>query len=462
MNDLELPDDQSDDPLAKLMASKAARSSDPLERLMASRRNAPVDPNGGLHKPLTKAQLDRMRQNDADKSAAEQQPGWMDYLDAASQAVETVAAGVPGAKLAISLGRKGFGDRRSLADIQREVNTETSDVPYASAIGRAVGGLAMLPLLPAFGLAGGAVLGGAEGLLNNDPNSGVGDRLFKGVMGSAVGGVLGKGTEMLGTGVRALVSKGGPAAKKLVMDVRSRIADPLYDAVANATPRPLTPHMSAMLEHPDIAPVAAQLQQLEQFRGKDLNDPKLLMEIRKSLTDWGHGLDKSAATLDPSKPNSISAIKDHVKLLKDAFDDAADTQVPGFTKAIRTFADESVPVSGQEQGYEAMRRKLSGGLTPWKNIGKKTPDALTTYLERQPNPSAGEGAAQGILAATRDAFKGGTRFGSLSGAPSLLRQADAQAGRTVPQLATRFSRGTPTEQDATTKTLLTWLNSLQQ
>lgn len=399
---------------------------------LLSRGVAPDDVKAALqrqHDYLTGA-LGRAVTNVNEQEAAQVPSTGAAALSALAQAPETVAAGVPGAKLLISAGRKVTGDERPFGDIQREVNAETSDVPYASAIGRTAGMLATTPFLPASGAASGAILGGTDQLLNNDPNSTLGERIGRGVIGAAAGGVLGKATDMLGAGVRGVFAKGGESAKGAALKMRSDAANPLYQDVESATPQPLTPEMTAMLEHPDIAPIAGKLKTLEQYKGKELNNPTLLMAIRKNLSDWGHQLDKQGAMMDPSKANLLGDLKEHVGLLKDRFDQAADTQVPGFSNAVQTFADQSVPVSAQEAGYNAMREKMAGGLTSWKNIGKKTPGSLTTFLAA--HPDGGKGAAEGVLAAGRDAFVNGRRVNALWNAPSLLQVADKASGNTAP------------------------------
>lgn len=347
------------------------------------------------------------------------------------ETLETPLAGVPGGALAMSAARKAVNPSQSLASIQRDVNHGTSDTK-ASWLGRGIGGIATQGALPGMtGAGAGAVIGGLDQLLNNDPNSGIGNRALRTVGGTAAGYGIGKVLDAAQTGVRALVSKGGEAAKDAALGARSEATDPLYAAVKNATPQPLTPEMTAALQHPDIAPIVERLQTLEQYKGKGPNDPKLLMAVRRNLSDWGHQLDKQGAVLDPSKANMIRDLQKHIGLLKGQFDAAADTQVPGFSKAVQTFADESVPVSAQEQGYDALKRKLSGNLTAWKNIGKKTPGALGDFLDRQPaalRPEAGEGAATGVLGATRDAFAGGKRVAPFLAAPSLLNTADRAAG----------------------------------
>lgn len=347
------------------------------------------------------------------------------------ETLETPLAGVPGGAAAMSLARKAVNPSQSLASIQKDVNHGTSDTK-ASWLGRGIGGIATQGALPGMTAAGaGATIGGLDQLLNNDPNSGIGNRAWRGAGGAAAGYGIGKVLDAALTGGRALVSKGGEAAKDAATGARSEVTDPLYAAVRSAPPQPLTPEMSAALQHPDIAPIVERLQTLEQYKGKGPNDPELLMAARKSLSDWGHTLDKQGLVVDPSKPNNIAALKEHVGLLKALFDKAADTQIPGFSKAVKTFAEESVPVSAQEQGYDAMRRKLSGNLTAWKNIGKKTPGALGDFLDRTPEAlrsDAGAGAATGILGATRDAFAGGARVAPFLKAPALLNTADRAAG----------------------------------
>lgn len=366
----------------------------------------------------------------------------------ATRALGTLSAGmgaIPGGQ-ALQSGVSSLVNRIPYDQARSQIREAESSAPaYTRIPAQLAGGLSTMGVLPASGLKAGAILGGANELLKSDPNAGIGNRLATGTLGAGAGALIGKGTDMaIGAG-RALLSKGGEAAKDAALTARSDAASPLYDAVRNAPTKPLTPEMSAMLQHPDVAPIVDRLGSLEQFKGVEPNDPRFLDAVRKSLSDWGHTLDKSGNVLDPSKPNNIAALKEHIGLLKNAFDQAADTQVPGFSNAVKTFADESVPVSGQEAGYDAMKRSLGGNLTSWKNIGKKTPDALNTFLDR--NPAGAEGATQGVLAAAKDASKltGNPLKGfgipnalSIGGkAAPLLRATDAASGNQLPSALQR-------------------------
>lgn len=401
-----------------------------------------ADPNAALHAEFQRkdASGKSMLAGRMANETAEDQASVPSKLRAIPEAFETVAAGVPGVKLGISGARKLLNPSSKFGDIQREVNTETS--PEAGGklnalaragdfFGKGAGALALAPALPASGAASGAILGGADQLLNNDPGSTAGGRIARGVGGAAAGGVVGKALDMASAGVRTLLAKGGEAAKASAIGERSDVATPWYQRVRATPPQPLTPEMTAMYGHEDIAPIAEKLLKLEQYKGKDVNDPDVIMAVRKSLSDWGHTLDKQGAVLDPGKANLVADLKTHVGLLKNAFDKAADTQVPGFSNAVKTFAEESIPISGQEAGYDAMRRKVAGNLTTFKNIGKKTPGALGDFLGRTTPEGAG-GATEGVLAASKDLFKNGKRVSSLWNAPSLLQQTDKVSGQAAP------------------------------
>lgn len=144
---------------------------------------------------------------------------------AIGEALETPLAGTSGGRLLMSGARKLTNPDQPFADIQRDVNRETSDVPYFSALGRGVGALAEtggLTKLAGTGIvkaapklarvlatpAGqGAVMGGADEALNNDPDSGIGNRALRTVAGAAIGGAAGKVLETAQTGLRAVTGR---------------------------------------------------------------------------------------------------------------------------------------------------------------------------------------------------------------------------------------------------------------
>jgi hypothetical protein len=187
-----------------------------------------ADPLGKLHADYRSGALAKRvkRENvsEAERLAAE--PGALETL---GQVPETLAAGLPGGKLLISGGRKLLNPRQPFAEIQADVNRETSDVPYASAVGRVAGALPAAALAGPLGLVkGGMAFGAAEGLLGNEPDTSPTGRVGNAAWGAGVGALTGgalKGAGRIATkaGLTDLLSRG---VDKIAPNLSARIGTP--------------------------------------------------------------------------------------------------------------------------------------------------------------------------------------------------------------------------------------------
>lgn len=386
----------------------------------------------------------RLEANNRDLAEADQPS----YLDIPRETVETVFAGIPGVKLARSWVQSKLTGRK-LSDVQKEVNDETSDVPYASAAGRMLGTLGSMALLPGGAAAQGAMLGGADQLLAND-QSGLGERAVRGVLGAGMGAAIGKGSEMGVNAVRAYVPRavakltGNVPPLKTAGDVLKdsmegvRAGQSAYGEVLSGGAKPLTKETATVLAKPDVTGIVDRVMSLEQNAGKKVNDPEVLHQIYTELTDWGHTLDKQGNAFDPSKPNMVRGLKTHVRALKDQFLSAMDAgQLPGYSTAVRGYARESAPINAAGTAYDAMSAGNGPKLTGWNNLGKKGPSAVADVLENAAetpglSQTVGQGSSQGTLAALADLLGKGKAVGPLWRAGPMLRASDAQAGNTLP------------------------------
>lgn len=212
------PNDDPQDPLAQLKALKAAQappSDDPLEQLKALKGG---DPNAQLHADY---QSGKLRRDIANKNEAEQaQIPDHPLATAGLEALETPLAGVPGGQGAMSIARR-LTSRGPLAEDQNAVNAETSGGGFAGTLGRGIGGLASSAVLPASGLKAGAILGGADQLLNNDPTSGVAGRLARGAGGALVGGAIGGAADRLLTAGRSALVPSATKQTLALQDART-------------------------------------------------------------------------------------------------------------------------------------------------------------------------------------------------------------------------------------------------
>lgn len=228
-----------DDPAAAVAALKAQGAPDEaihayLEQKYGAAVGAPTMPSGGLihQNAQLPGGMARLKANVADQNAAEE--GRHPAVTAALEAAEAPLAGVPGGAGAMSIARRLTTGTGTLADNQRAVNAETSGGGLAGTLGRGIGGLASSAVLPASGLQAGAILGGTDQLLNNDPTSGVGARLARGVAGAGAGALVGGAADRLMTTGRSLLVPSSTKQVLALQDARTA-ADQALDRPSYAT-----------------------------------------------------------------------------------------------------------------------------------------------------------------------------------------------------------------------------------
>lgn len=370
-------------------------------------------------------------------------PSLGDYLDIPRQTEETVAAGIPGVKLARSLVQaKRTG--QPLADVQREVNDETSDVPYASAAGRMVGTMALTPFLPASGPLAGAVLGGADQALNNDPGSGLLNRAARTIGGATVGAAAGAVGDRLVTGGRSLLA--GNAAKtraQMLADRASSAADLYKQALSEGANKPTPKAVADFLQEPDIAEIVADLKGTRPFANVREDSPEMLDAIYKNLSDKAGMLKGKLGALTPRGANLGRVAQQDVKMAQGGLLDAVETPtpptgfpndpgrkalMPSYRKAVEDYAVKSKGIESFDTGYDALRTALSPNAVSAKNLTRanKTPEAFADLMATL-GPEEGEQATQGILGMAK-AHPGGVRLSSMGKAAKLLRASDKASG----------------------------------
>lgn len=400
--------------------------------------------------------LEREKKNIADINAAER-VGLGQYAEAASEIPETVAAGVPGAKLGISAARAAL-QGRPLADVQREVNAETSDVPYASAAARAIGSLATLPVLPASGAASGAILGGASEALNNDPGSTWG-RIPRALAGAGAGAVTGRLLEAGGNALRAKLAgtptdvvhglkeqrtlagslnypRAAAEGQRFFADLGDEEA--LRQAVSGGADHAPVPALTKLLDAPGIKPYADAVRASPRFANADdsvigSEAFKLMSEAQgKKLTLQGNAGEFKAAT--------DFALQD-LRAAKQQLGNAIGEIEPSFPGANTTHRI----ISGDIKAARDANRMLSKAAPPTGNAldnPAKDPRAWLRDVVPEYSPSEAEAAQQSALGTINDIGQGMshnplTAFGSFGRVPrsraALIRGLDAKVGTTSPQ-----------------------------
>ena len=395
----------SPDPLAQLLALKAQGTPDPLDALVAL-KNGNADPMAKWHADFKSGKLQRdvTNANEADAATIPDYP----RLAAVAEAAQTPMAGLPGGALALSALRKTEGDTRPFAEIQGDVNRETSDVPYASALGRSVGGMASIGALPgATGLKAGAMLGGADQIANNDPHSGAVARIVRGVGGAAVGGALGGLTDAAITGTRALMAPGASEAVQAAQGARSEAnastIGPSYKTAGDQAKRYFAtysspPELTAALAHPGIAPYANAIKNSE--LGATMNDAQVGDEAYRMMSEL-QGKKLTIGANGESTPATDFQVR-NLGALKTRLKTALASVEPDFPEAVATHAEMSQPITAMKEGYNAARQTL-GGPVPAKALGipAKDPTAYLRQTVPTQTPEQANAAVLGVLSRTK-------------------------------------------------------------
>lgn len=392
----------------------------------------------------------RLAKNVAEKNAAEKM-GWLrtnvgGAVDALLGSAETVAAGVPGAKLAMSKGRSLLSGEPMRA-VQEDINERTSDVPYASAVGRAVGSTVPFLAGPGASLSaaeGGAALMGLDRLLANDPDATVSDRITGGIKMGLLGAVGGKGAEMASTGVRAIASpslgKAADAIKKTMRDTD----EALYGAAEReGMAVGSTPEIAAVLKSKTVAPFARTIRGLEQFTGAD--DATVLREAYKLMSEQSVRRGTALAGAADFKAGT-SFEKEAIDLAKKRMLDAADTAMPSFRKAVEAHAQNAKVNRAFALGANASRREMTNASIAGEKLAKLSPTATRRALGKMSKPEA-EAFTTGVLGRTSEMMTPTSTIINMFGIPRairgvyragpLLRAGDAASGSTGTILAER-------------------------
>jgi hypothetical protein len=107
--------------------------------------------------------------------------------------------------------------------------------------------------------------------------------------------------------------------------------------------------------------------------------------------------------------------------------------MPTYRAAVNDFAKRTSEIGGLQKGYESVLSKLSQNIPSFKNLDRKTPEALAEWAKTA-TPAELAAARRGILGATQAAFKQGGKTLSpgrhaTAAATGLLRIVDPNAGQ---------------------------------
>lgn len=316
---------------------------------------------------------------------------------------ETLAGGAAAAGQGLTLGwgdelaaaaRRPFSNKSYptlLDEVRKEQEVFKKEYPKANLALNIAGG-SLLPvrsagagIVPAARTGAGVGALAGAGAAEDDPFARAIGLVGGGVTGGALGGLLGLG----GTVVRYLRNAkkiySAPSlgtTEKILRDARAARDKANYGVATVDIGEPMHPAMAKVLAEPDIAPVVERLKGMKQWAGVDDADPKFLDAVYKNaISDWKLQLDKAQVPADPSKPNTVRALKKHLDLLREQFLKAADLQMPGYRQAV----EESASARGLERTFaesaDAARRITERPSIAGRNIAAKSPEAFEAKIK---------------------------------------------------------------------------------
>lgn len=233
--------------------------------------------------------------------------------------VANIAQGIPGMEAA-EAGVSALVNRMPYRQALDAIREETGKIPwYLKLPEQAIGGAALatssnLPnaVNALSATKAGALYGGASQLLNADDDlTSAGGLVKRGVKtgaGAVLGGALGRLSEMVGTGVKALRAPSSTDQLKAAVADRAKSARDLYAiAEQEGVGKEATASIDGFLAEPDIQPIVERLQGLREYRDMDPRSFTFLDAIYNDLSDQQRVVQKQLGALVPGRPNTNRA-----------------------------------------------------------------------------------------------------------------------------------------------------------
>lgn len=402
-------DDPQDTAALIAAARKAKAPSDDTATLIAKAR---------AQKPKS-LPTDANNQATPDELAA---AGGDDEQPGIAGSIADAAQGIPGVG-ALEAGVRSVARQQPYREAYGDIKRQTDKVPTsAKIIGRVAGGSPLARLLPASPIIGGAILGGAEQVLDANPDKGVLGRALTGTAGAAGGALGGKVLDMMGSGIRAVAAPVAAKGLRALATARSAASKPLYSAAMKegAGGATVTPKIYDFLAKPDVAEIVKELKQTRTFANTPEDAPEMLDAVYKVFSDRGQQIKQGLETVAPNRPNIGRFRGDDVGLAKEEALNAFDTAMPSYRPATKAFAEGSGNMDAFRKGYDTQR--MASGVPTGKNLDRTTPEALGEWAARRSTSDAqrdlaGEGArgAAGALLRAKPFTRGRQSVGELSG-----------------------------------------------
>jgi hypothetical protein len=322
--------------------------------------------------------------------------------------------------------------RQSYPDALRAIEHAQSTTPDAVRKAmRVAGSVAAFEGMPGSVVEKGVREGLLNQLLNPNPDVGVRERLQKGVASGVLGGALGKGAELLGTGVRAMFAPEAGASINALAEHRADIANPEYEAFRNLGTLPETPALRSIIDLP-VVKTAMRTIRRESPTLRDVpdTDARLLDAAHKRVGNKAftakHGFETGEATQE----------------LGAAMDDAAQMIGGSYAKPLQAYRVPSQEMEASKMGEQAVHYAQGKGPTTMETDLSVSLPALRKWAsEPGRTPEEIRQAAQGVLTAVRRQGIAGT-----ARTPQGALMLGWPALRAAPQVLNALGQGAPKPQ----------------
>lgn len=368
------------------------------------------------------------------------------------EALQTVASGFPGAQLAMS-GLRAATSGVPVEEAKRQIQAETTDVPYASAVGRMAGGL---PLMAAGGaiagrapqalrgalqaagrlpvarsgaarlIGGGAGLAAGEQLLSGAPGM-EGRRLESALEAGAVGAVAAPIAAGVARGLfgaadiaRALLAPSRATQQMGARAQREAVTGPMFRAAERAGQQAEAAGIrTGVLDDPEIQPYVLEIMDSPSFRKQYPNptEQDLIKATREYILDVADKAQSAAAAqaargTQRIQAGTVRAAKD-AQALADRLTEASDVTTGGqYRGVLQEYAKRSEAMRLGQQAGDVTRATVAGKWTPSKRLTTESPEA---FMQRVPSLAREEAQAALPMARAALAESVGLSFSPLSG-----------------------------------------------
>lgn len=355
------------------------------------------------------------------------------------------AAGNPGME-AVMAGAGALGSRvtdtpMSYEDALQTLQHETGRIPAGRRrVGRVLGSTMTAPFLPENPAAAGAVYGGADQLLNADPNESGLERGARTLGGAAAGYLTGKTLDLAQAAGRTALTPSYAKSFNQQLAERARSAKQMFEAAKDqGNTRGATDAVNAFLAEPDVAPIVKNLTQSRSMQGAGVGD--ILDAIYKEFSGDVGGATRQI-TSGSTRTNSAFRTKADAQAAQRALLSAAETPqvtptsvspatAPLMRPAIEDYAERSRAMESMNKGYNAQRAGMQKGLPTAKGAATTSGPAFSRWVQGV-DPSDVQAATSGIFGGAKDAIsRGDSKLRALNTAASLARRTNTPAQRAL-------------------------------